>query len=49
MEGWSEGKTNPIFRTLQAEDGGLKNPQSKIGFLASIRGYVHLIITVLDL
>ena len=49
MEGWSEGKTNPIFRTLEAEDGGLKNPPSKIGFLASIRGYVYLVIAVLYL
>ena len=47
-DGWKERHTL-FFRILPAEDGGPKYPQSKIGLLVSIRGYVHLIIVVLDL
>ena len=49
MEGWLEGQTHPIFRTLRGKDRGEKNPQSKIGLLVSIRGHVHLIIAAVDL
>ena len=47
-DGWKDRHTL-FFRNLPSEDGGPKNPQSKIGLLVSIRGHVHLIIAVLSL